>query len=83
MLETAAFDFLLEDAADVAAAFNTGRASASNIVGATFTRIRAAIRCINSFTAVTEQRALTRARALDDARARGEPAPRSPACRSR
>ncbi len=75
MLETAAFDFSWKTAADIAAAFNTGRASALNIVESTFARIRGRDPLLNSFTAVTEQRALTRAQTLDDARARGEPAP--------
>ncbi len=75
MLETVAFDFSWKTAADVTAAFSAGRVSALNIVESTLARIRARDPLLNSFTAVTEQRALARARALDDARARGEPAP--------
>jgi AtzE family amidohydrolase len=75
VLETAAFDFSWKTAADIAAAFKAGRASALNIVEATLARIRACDPLLNSFTAVAEQRALIRAQALDDARAAGEPAP--------
>ncbi len=74
MLETAAFDFSWKTAGDIAAAFAAGRASAVNILEATFARIRERDPLLNSFTAVLEQRALLRAQALDDARARGEQA---------
>ena len=62
-------------AADIAAAVAAGRTSASKIVEATFARIRARDPLINSFTAVTEQRARLRAQALDQARERGERLP--------
>ena len=75
MLETTAFDFAWMTAGDIAAAFASGRASAASIVDAAFARIRARDPLINSFTALTEERARLRARALDDARARGEPLP--------
>ena len=75
MLETTAFDFAWMTAGDIAAAFASGRASAASIAEAAFARIRARDPLINSFTALTEERARLRARALDDARARGEPLP--------
>ena len=75
MLETTAFDFAWRTAGDIAAAFAAGRVSAASIVEATFARIRARDPLINSFTAVTEERALLRAQALDEARARGERLP--------
>jgi aspartyl-tRNA(Asn)/glutamyl-tRNA(Gln) amidotransferase subunit A len=62
-------------AGEIAAAFAAGRASAASIVEQAFARIRARDPLINSFTALTEQRAYARARALDEARARGEPIP--------
>jgi 1-carboxybiuret hydrolase len=75
VLETPALDFTWSTAADIVAAVAAGRSSASSIVDATFARIRARDPLINSFTALTEQRALLRARALDDARGRGERLP--------
>jgi 1-carboxybiuret hydrolase len=62
-------------AGETAAAFASGRASAASIVEQAFARIRARDPLINSFTALTEQRARARAQALDQARARGEPFP--------
>ena len=52
-----------------------GRTSALNVVEATLTRIRARDPELNSFTAVTERRALAHARALDEARAHGKSLP--------
>jgi aspartyl-tRNA(Asn)/glutamyl-tRNA(Gln) amidotransferase subunit A len=75
VLETPAFDFGWSAAADIAAAVGAGRSSVSSIVEATFARIRARDPLINSFTALTEQRALVRAQSLDDARRRGERLP--------
>ena len=75
MLETAALDFAWSTAADIVAAVGGGRASAVSIVEATLARIRERDPVLNSFTAVTEQRALERAQALDAARARGEQSP--------
>jgi AtzE family amidohydrolase len=75
MLETTAGDFTWDSAASIAAAVTTGRVSATHIVEATLARIRERDPLLNSFTAVTEHRALGRARALDDARARGERLP--------
>src|ERR1700685_2224180 len=75
MLETAAGDFAWDSAATIAAAVTAGRVSATHIVEATLARIRERDPLLNSFTAVTERRALAHARALDDARARGERLP--------
>ena len=75
MLETAAADFAWDSAADIAAAVTAGRVSATHIVEATLARIRERDPLLNSFTAVTERRALARARVLDEARAKGEKLP--------
>jgi 1-carboxybiuret hydrolase len=72
VLETAGRDLAWSTAAEIVAAFGAGRTSALSVVEATLARIRACDPLLNSFTAVTEQRALSRAQALDDARARGE-----------
>ena len=74
MLETAG-DFAWSTSADIAAAVAAGRTSASKIIEAALARIRARDPLINSFTAVTEQRARLRAQALDQARERGERLP--------
>jgi aspartyl-tRNA(Asn)/glutamyl-tRNA(Gln) amidotransferase subunit A len=75
VLETAAGDFAWSTSADIAAAVAAGRTSASKIIEAALARIRARDPLINSFTAVTEQRARLRAQALDQARERGERLP--------
>jgi len=75
MLETAAGDFAWDSAASVAAAVAAGRVSATHIVEATLARIRERDPLLNSFTAVTERRALARANALDAARTKGEKLP--------
>src|SRR6202451_255789 len=75
MLETAAGDFAWDSAASIAAAVTAGRVSATHIVEATLARIRERDPLLNSFTAVTERRALARAQALDEARARGDRLP--------
>jgi len=75
MLETAAGDFDWDSAATIAAAVTAGRVSATRIVEATLARIREFDPLLNSFTAVTERRALARAQALDAARAKGEKLP--------
>jgi aspartyl-tRNA(Asn)/glutamyl-tRNA(Gln) amidotransferase subunit A len=75
MLETAAGDFAWDSAASIAAAVTAGRVSATHIVEATLARIRERDPLLNSFTAVTEHRALARARAIDAARAKGERLP--------
>src|SRR5580700_1370050 len=72
MLETAAGDFAWDSAATIAAAVSAGRVSATHIVEATLARIRERDPLLNSFTAVTEQRALLRAEAVDASYARGE-----------
>jgi aspartyl-tRNA(Asn)/glutamyl-tRNA(Gln) amidotransferase subunit A len=73
--ESAAPDFAWSTAADIVAAVGAGRTSALKIVEATLARIRSRDPLLNSFTAVTERRALERAQALDAAQARGEPLP--------
>ena len=60
-------------AADIAVAVASGRASATSVVEATIARIREYDPLLNSFTDITEQRALMRASALDHARAAGKP----------
>jgi 1-carboxybiuret hydrolase len=75
MLDTHPADFAFMTAADIATAVASGRASAESVVEATLARIRERDPLLNSFTAVTEQRALLRAQAVDDARARGERLP--------
>jgi aspartyl-tRNA(Asn)/glutamyl-tRNA(Gln) amidotransferase subunit A len=75
MLETAAGDFAWDSAASIAVAVTAGRVSATQIVEATLARIRERDPLLNSFTAVTERRALARAQALDAARAKGEKIP--------
>jgi AtzE family amidohydrolase len=75
MLETAAGDFAWDSAATIAAAVTAGRISATHIVEATLARIRERDPLLNSFTAITERRALARAQALDEARAKGEKLP--------
>jgi AtzE family amidohydrolase len=75
MLETASGDFAWDSATSIAAAVTAGRVSATHIVEATLARIRERDPLLNSFTAVTERRALARAQALDEARARGERLP--------
>jgi aspartyl-tRNA(Asn)/glutamyl-tRNA(Gln) amidotransferase subunit A len=75
MLETAAGDFAWDSAASIAAAVAAGRVSATHIIEATLARIRERDPLLNSFTAVTERRALAHARVLDEARARGERVP--------
>jgi len=74
VLETAG-DFAWSTSADIAAAVAAGRTSVSKIIEAALARIRARDPLINSFTAVTEQRARLRAQTLDQARERGERLP--------
>ena len=64
-------DLPLAAAADIASAVASGRLSAKAVIEAALTRIRERDPVLNSFTAVTDERALKRAKALDDARARG------------
>jgi AtzE family amidohydrolase len=71
MLDTADADFAWGTASSIAAAVADGRASATRVVEAALARIRERDPLLNSFTAVTERRALARAQALDEARAKG------------
>ena len=73
MLETIATKYMWSTAAEIAGSFAAGRASAVTVIEATIARIRERDPLLNSFTAVTERRALLRAQALDDARAAGRP----------
>ena len=57
-------------ASHLAAEVTAGGISALELVEATLVRIRARDPLLNSFTALTEERAHNRARALDEARAR-------------
>jgi len=75
VLETAALDFTWSTAADIVAAIGAGRTSALSIIEATLAHVRNRDPLLNSFTAITEQRALLRAQALDAAHARGEQLP--------
>ncbi len=75
VLETSSLDFAWSTVADIATAVAGGRANAVSVVEATLARIRARDPLLNSFTAVTEQRALEHAHALDAARERGEKLP--------
>src|SRR5580704_3813852 len=74
MLDTTATDFDFATASDIADAVASGRASAVSVVEPALARIRERDPVLNSFTAVTEQRAFLRAQAIDATRARGEPA---------
>ncbi len=73
MLDTPASDFDFSTASETAAAVTSGRTSAVRVVEATLARIRERDPVLNSFTAMTEHRALLRAEAVDATRARGEP----------
>ena len=72
MLDMPATDFDFSTAAEIAAAVGSGRSTALGVIEATLARIRQRDPVLNSFTAVTEQRALLRAEAIDATRARGE-----------
>src|SRR6516165_8535622 len=69
---SAADDLAWSTASHLAAEVASGRLSALQVIEATLARIRKRDLLLNSFTAVTEQRARDRARALDRARASGE-----------
>lgn len=58
-------------AADIASAVASGRLSAKAVIEAALARIRERDPVLNSFTAVTEERALRRAEAIDAARVHG------------
>ncbi len=72
MLDAPANGFAFSTAADIAAAVNSGRVSATDVLEAALARIRKHDPVLNSFTAVTERRALSRAQAIDAAYRRGE-----------
>ncbi len=72
MLDAPASDFDFATAADIAGAVTSGRISATRIVEGALARIREHDPVLNSFTAVTEQRALARAEAIDGKRTKGE-----------
>src|SRR5271154_4321435 len=72
MLDTPATDYAWNSAADIGSAVASGRASAQSVIEATFARIRARDPLLNSFTALTEPRALAQAQALDRAYAEGK-----------
>jgi 1-carboxybiuret hydrolase len=73
MLEVPAENYGWSSATEIAAAVASGQASALSVTEAALLRIRERDPLLNSFTAVTEQRALARAQALDDTRAAGKP----------
>jgi aspartyl-tRNA(Asn)/glutamyl-tRNA(Gln) amidotransferase subunit A len=72
MPEMPAGDIAWSSAADIAAAVAAGKISATGAIETTLAHIRERDPLLNSFTTVTEQRALARARALDAARAKGK-----------
>jgi 1-carboxybiuret hydrolase len=61
-------------ASSIATAVSSGAINAVDVVEAALVRIRERDPRLNSFTAVTERRAMLRAQAVDAGRARGEPA---------
>src|ERR1700733_8557379 len=72
MLDVPTTDLDFSTAADIVAAVASGHSTALSIVEAALARIRERDPVLNSFTAVTEQRALLRAAAIDRTRERGE-----------
>ncbi len=72
MLEMTVGDLPLATAADIASAVASGRVSAKTVIEAALARIRQRDPVLNSFTAVTEERARKRAEAIDTARKRGK-----------
>jgi aspartyl-tRNA(Asn)/glutamyl-tRNA(Gln) amidotransferase subunit A len=60
-------------AAEIVAAVADGRMTAVSVVEASIERIRERDKTLNSFTAVTEERARAKARSIDAARAAGRP----------
>ena len=72
MLKTPADTMMWSGAADIAAAVTSGRVSATSIVEAALLRIREREPLINSFTTITEDRALAAARNIDFAIAAGK-----------
>ena len=59
-------------ASEIAASVASGKASATSVIEATLSHIKARDHLLNSFTAVTAERALAKAQALDAARANGK-----------
>ncbi len=72
MLDVPTTDLDFSTAAAIAAAVNSGRSTALSVIEAALARIRERDPVLNSFTSVTERRALLRAEAVDATRARGE-----------
>jgi AtzE family amidohydrolase len=68
-----AIDPTSASAAEIARAVNAGELSATAVIEATLTAIRARDPVLNCFTALTAERAAARARAIDQARTRGKP----------
>src|SRR6478609_7658996 len=60
-------------ASEIAQAVQSGASSAAGVAEAALARIAERDGVLNSFTAVTRDRALAKARAIDAARTRGEP----------
>jgi 1-carboxybiuret hydrolase len=67
------FDSAWASAADIAAAVATGETTALAVTEAALARIATRDKALNSFTAVTAERARATARAIDEARAAGKP----------
>jgi 1-carboxybiuret hydrolase len=74
VLEASKVDFDGMTASSIVSAVSSGQIDAVSIIEAALGRIRERDSMFNSFTAVTERRALLRAQAIDAARARGESA---------
>src|SRR5262245_52627837 len=60
-------------AAEIATAVAAGATTATSVIEAAIARIGERDKAINSFTAVTDRRALAKARSIDAARAAGKP----------
>ncbi|MFZ2066063.1 MAG: AtzE family amidohydrolase [Xanthobacteraceae bacterium] len=73
MLKTPADAFMWSGAADIAAAVTSGSVSATSIIEAALLRIREREPRLNSFTAITEDRALAAAQEIDLTCAAGKP----------
>ncbi len=73
MPETPADTFMWSGAAEIATAVTSGRVSATSMIEAALLRIRERDPHLNSFTAITGDRALASAKAIDLASAAGKP----------
>ena len=73
MLKAPADTLTWSGAVDIAAAVTSGSVSATSVIEATLLRIREREPLLNSFTAITEERALTAAQESDFARSAGKP----------